>query len=263
MPKSYNNYPRTARNRAAAALKHKEKNGTSCGTPVGWRRASQISKNQKLTLSVVKRTFSFLSRAKTYDQGKFTDDKGKDICGSIMYAAWGGDSMKNWAERIIKKSEERSQVGEVDGKPVFDNPAEALAHAEKIGCIGYHEHDLNGSTVYMACANHNEALENKRAKRSVSSAVEKGLKNKMEKHNKSVTAPTKKATMRMLKAVFRRGIGAYKTNPQSVRPSVKSPEQWAYARVSSFLYALKNERFRSGKHDTDLFPKGHKLSSKK
>ncbi len=206
MPKSYNNYPRTARNRAAAALKHKEKNGTSCGTPVGWRRASQISKNQKLTLSVVKRTFSFLSRAKTYDQGKFTDDKGKDICGSIMYAAWGGDSMKNWAERII-----------------------------------------NGQSE----------------KRNVSSAVEKGLKNKMEKHNKSVTAPTKKATMRMLKAVFRRGIGAYKTNPQSVRPSVKSPEQWAYARVSSFLYALKNERFRSGKHDTDLFPKGHKLSSKK
>tara|TARA_R100000353_G_scaffold87395_3_gene64943 strand:- start:96 stop:716 length:621 start_codon:yes stop_codon:yes gene_type:complete len=206
MPKSYNNYPRTARNRAAAALKHKEKNGTSCGTPVGWRRASQISKNQKLTLSVIKRTFSFLSRAKTYDQGKFTDDKGKDICGSIMYAAWGGDSMKNWAERIINRQSE---------------------------------------------------------KRNVSSAVEKGLKNKMEKHNKSVTAPTKKATMRMLKAVFRRGIGAYKTNPQSVRPSVKSPEQWAYARVSSFLYALKNERFRSGKHDTDLFPKGHKLSSKK
>ena len=34
-----------------------------------------------------------------------------------------------------------------------------------------------------------------------------------------------------LKTVFDKGKGAYKTNPQSVRPSVKSPEQWAYARV--------------------------------
>jgi hypothetical protein len=34
-----------------------------------------------------------------------------------------------------------------------------------------------------------------------------------------------------LKTIFDKGIGAYKTNPQSVRPNVKSPEQWAYARV--------------------------------
>jgi hypothetical protein len=99
--------------------------------------------------------------------------------------------------------------------------------------------------------------------RAVSGAVEAGLKNKLEKHNKDVSTPTKKATMRMLKAVFNRGVGAYKTNPGSVRPNVKGPEQWAYARVNSFLYALKNERFRGGKHDTDLFPKGHKLSNKK
>ena len=36
-----------------------------------------------------------------------------------------------------------------------------------------------------------------------------------------------------LKNIFDKGIGAYKTNPQSVRPSVKSPEQWAYARIYS------------------------------
>ena len=33
------------------------------------------------------------------------------------------------------------------------------------------------------------------------------------------------------------------------------------ARVNSFLYAVRNERFRSGKHDTDLFPDGHPLKS--
>lgn len=93
--------------------------------------------------------------------------------------------------------------------------------------------------------------------------VEKGLKKKVEDHNEKYgNSKTKKANLRTLSVVFKRGIGAYKTNPGSVRPSVKSPEQWAYARVNSYLYALRNGRFRSGKHDTDLFPKGHPLSSK-
>lgn len=34
-----------------------------------------------------------------------------------------------------------------------------------------------------------------------------------------------------LQSIYNRGIGAYKTNPQSVRPNVKSPEQWAMSRV--------------------------------
>jgi hypothetical protein len=38
-----------------------------------------------------------------------------------------------------------------------------------------------------------------------------------------------------LQVIFDKGIGAYKTNPASVRPQVKSPEQWAYARVYASL----------------------------
>jgi hypothetical protein len=38
-----------------------------------------------------------------------------------------------------------------------------------------------------------------------------------------------------LQEVFNRGIGAYKTNPESVRPQVKSAEQWAFSRVYSFV----------------------------
>ena len=106
MARTFKGYPKSARNRAAAALRHKEKTNTSCGTKVGWTRATQLSSNSAITLSTVKRTFSFLSRAKTYDQGKFTDEKGKDICGSIMYAAWGGDSMKTWCKGIINKENE-------------------------------------------------------------------------------------------------------------------------------------------------------------
>lgn len=101
----------------------------------------------------------------------------------------------------------------------------------------------------------------KKEERALSSSVETALKNKMEEHNESVEARNKKVTMAMLRKVFERGVGAYKTNPSSVRPNVSSPEQWAMARVNSFLRAVKNEKFSSGKHDTDLFPEGHPLKS--
>lgn len=45
-----------------------------------------------------------------------------------------------------------------------------------------------------------------------------------------------------LQNIFNRGIGAYKTNPQSVRPSVKSPEQWAFARVYSAVMGGKSSK---------------------
>jgi HK97 family phage major capsid protein len=99
--------------------------------------------------------------------------------------------------------------------------------------------------------------------RALTGSVKKALEKKVEDHNeKHGESKTKRVTLRMLTAVFNRGVGAYKTNPGSVRPSVNSPEQWAYARVNSFLYAVRNEKFRGGKHDTDLFPAGHPLSSK-
>lgn len=96
----------------------------------------------------------------------------------------------------------------------------------------------------------------------ITGAVKKGLQKKADDHNEEYgNDPKRKTNLRTLSAVFRRGVGAYKTNPGSVRPTVTSPEQWAYARVNSFLYALRNLKFRSGKHDTDLLPKAHPLSS--
>ena len=95
---------------------------------------------------------------------------------------------------------------------------------------------------------------------NVSETVENGLKKKLEDHREKVGKdPKKQTTLRKLKIVYNRGIGAYRTNPSSVRPSVSSPEQWANARVNSFLYALRNLRYRSGKHDTDLLPKDHPI----
>jgi len=52
-----------------------------------------------------------------------------------------------------------AKVGMIDGKPVFDTIEEALASAKSLGCEGYHEHDYEGKTVYMACEGHQEATE--------------------------------------------------------------------------------------------------------
>lgn len=99
-------------------------------------------------------------------------------------------------------------------------------------------------------------------RKQVSDRVRSALREKVEAHNERYTGKGQRATVRMLEAVFERGIGAYRTNPGSVRPTVTSAEQWAYARVNAFLTALRTGRFPRRAFDTDLLPEGHPLSSK-
>ena len=98
----------------------------------------------------------------------------------------------------------------------------------------------------------------------ISANVETALRGKVEEHNEDHgDKPSSRATYGMLAASFRRGVGAYRTNPSSVRPNVQSEEQWAFGRVNGLLYALRNNRFRRTPYDTDLLPEEHPLSSKK
>ena len=155
---------------------------------------------------------------------------------------------------------------------VYTTQEEAEDRAEELGGSGSHVHQFDGEDVYMPFDTHEEyeeAIENDKnyhddeEKKELTARLEKALKKKADDHNEKVNnAESKKTNVRTLYAVYKRGIGAYRTNPESVRPSVSSPEQWAMARVNSFLYVLRNGRFRSGKHDTDLLPAGHPLSSK-
>ena len=105
----------------------------------------------------------------------------------------------------------------------------------------------------------------KRGLSDLSAAVQEGLKNKADEHNEDMEEKGepdwRQTTPGVLAQVFERGVGAYNTNPESVRPGVANADQWAYARVNSFLYALRNDRYRSGKHDTDLLPEEHPMST--
>jgi HK97 family phage major capsid protein len=93
--------------------------------------------------------------------------------------------------------------------------------------------------------------------------TEDTLKEKAREHNEDVgDNAAKRTNYSTLQKVYDRGIGAYNTNPSSVRPNVSSKEQWAMARVNNFLRVLRTGKYKSGKHDTDLLPEGHPLSTK-
>jgi len=84
------------------------------------------------------------------------------------------------------------------------------------------------------------------------------LKNKVSEHNKK--GKGSKATLGMLKAVYRRGSGAFSS---SHAPKM-SRDGWAIARVNAFLTLLRTGRPSNSayKQDNDLLPKGHPRSSK-
>lgn len=102
---SYSDYPDSVSNNAKNALEWAEKNGWgSCGTSVGKRRANQLAKKQPITLSTIKRMFSYLSR----HEGDLDSSKGySDGCGKLMYDAWGGKSALSWSESKIKSVESK------------------------------------------------------------------------------------------------------------------------------------------------------------
>tara|TARA_R100001440_G_scaffold37494_2_gene56816 strand:- start:9651 stop:12899 length:3249 start_codon:yes stop_codon:yes gene_type:complete len=91
--------------------------------------------------------------------------------------------------------------------------------------------------------------------KQLSARVEKALKKKVEDHNSS--SPKYRVTIGKLRKVFERGVGAYRNNPGSVRGNVTSADQWAMARVNSFLKALKTGKFPRSPFDTDLLPPDH------
>jgi len=198
-------------------------------TRVGVARANQLINKERLSPSTVRRMKSFFARHEVDKraQGFRRGEDGWPTAGLIAWLGWGGDEGQAWANR---------------------KTAELDKERDKTEALELFMEDLS--------------LEGK-APTKISEAVKKGLAEKVKDHNdKHGDKKGKRVTQRMLEAVFRRGIGAYNTNPQSVRPSVSSADQWAYARVNVFLGAVRTGRYKSGKFDTDLLPEGHPLKSK-
>ena len=96
-------------------------------------------------------------------------------------------------------------------------------------------------------------------KAAISAKVKKVLQKKVKDHNAG--SSKYKVTYGKLATIFRRGVGAYRTNPASVRGNVSSATQWGIARVNAWLKGLKGS-FPRKPFDTDLLPAGHPQKKK-
>lgn len=104
-------YTPTSGMKAAArrALKWKEDGkATGAGTPVGWGRASDIVAGRSMSLSVVKRMYSFFSRHEVDKKGKDFYNTSNPSNGRIMWDAWGGDAGFSWSRGIVNRMKDKA-----------------------------------------------------------------------------------------------------------------------------------------------------------
>lgn len=102
MEESFTDYPKAARLAAERGIRLNEAVNNKCATGVGKIRAQQLANGQPVSLSTVKRMYSYLSRAATYYDP--SDDK---ACGTISYLLWGGEPALRWSERIINQQKNK------------------------------------------------------------------------------------------------------------------------------------------------------------
>lgn len=238
---TYNDYPKAAVENAKRAIKYKEEKGTSCGTNIGWTRAGQLSRMEKISRSTIARMASF----KRHQQNK--DVPYDEGCGGIMWDAWGGTEGIEWAIR---------KLDEIDKKKLAEiGPRGGVKKSPKAPKSSTPNKNPKGEGTAKG-----DASTGRGAK--VSKKDEASLQKKADEFNERYKEKLGYGvTVGQLKAVFQRGLGAFNT---SHSPNVKSPSQWAHARVNAYLYLVKNGRPENAKYTTDydLLPKKHPKSPK-
>lgn len=104
-------YRPTAGMKSAAkrAIRWKEQGkATGAGTAVGWTRAGQLARGETLSLSTVKRMYSFFSRHEVDKKGKDFFNTSNPSNGRIMWDAWGGDAGFSWSRKIVEREKNKN-----------------------------------------------------------------------------------------------------------------------------------------------------------
>lgn len=85
----------------------KEGKAKGAGTPIGWGRATDIVAGRPMSLSTVKRMYSFFSRHEVDKKGKDFYNVSNPSNGRIMWDAWGGDAGFSWSRKISQREKNR------------------------------------------------------------------------------------------------------------------------------------------------------------
>jgi hypothetical protein len=116
--------PAGARSAARRAIKFKEDGkATGAGTQVGWTRAGQLARGESLSLSTVKRMYSYFSRHEVDKKGKDWGNTANPSNGYIMWLAWGGDAGFSWSRRIVNREKDKALFADF-GKDYTRNQTE-------------------------------------------------------------------------------------------------------------------------------------------
>jgi hypothetical protein len=100
--------PAGARSAARRAIKFKEDGkANGAGTAVGWTRAGQLARGESLSLSTVKRMYSYFSRHEVDKKGKDWGNTANPSNGYIMWLAWGGDAGFSWSRGIVNREKDK------------------------------------------------------------------------------------------------------------------------------------------------------------
>jgi len=101
--------PAGARAAARRAIKFKEDGkATGAGTAVGWTRAGQLARGETISLSTVKRMYSYFSRHEVDKKGKDWGNSANPSNGYIMWLAWGGDAGYSWSRGIANRERDKA-----------------------------------------------------------------------------------------------------------------------------------------------------------
>jgi len=219
------------------------------GTLVGVARARDLVNGKDLPIDTVKRMRSFFARhAVDRDaEGFRPGEDGYPSAGRIAWALWGGDPGRAWSERIVDEMSDESsyEASRVDGPASTPAPK-----SDQI--VGSKENPAGSAATTQGAI-------------KLSDTVEKSLTNKTGEHNDRMRDEGRpdwtRVTTGALRAVYRRGAGAFST---SHRPGM-TRGQWAMGRVNAFLYLAENGEPENADYvgDNDLLNRGHPRYSKK
>ena len=158
------------------------------------------------------------------------------------------DSEKGEFSYLSNPNLQANSSPEKKGGETFTTLEDAQARADQLGCEGTHTHELeDGSVIYMPCSTmeeYNEAMyeedkyhheedeykysedeykyyadEMDKYDNPVIKSLKDSLSKKAAEHNKKYESASKKTTAAKLAKVYKRGVGAYRTNQAQFAPT--------------------------------------------
>jgi hypothetical protein len=208
------------------------KQASELGIGSGVQRAVNLSNRDKMNPETIKRMVSFFARHKKHKDSMTKE--GEPKAGKIAWLLWGGDAGEQWSNSVLDKMKE-ADLKKANERA--DTPAEP------------HER-IRGSRVNEVGSAKNRS---KAKKIVLDEKIIDSLKLKVKEHNTKFQEDWQKVNLADLKAVYRRGAGAFS---DTHRPS-QNRQSWAYARVNAFLDIVSGEGNKKYTQDDDLLHKEH------